>query len=134
MNAKNFGASKMNISKVSDFQFTAIGADFSETHRMRHLIAVLFIISLAACSGPSDEEKKIASKECPEFIEQNMKSTKSIETKIFDIYSKKGKVVVEVGYKDKYSDDSYSVRLCVLDSEKGTISSPSPLNDSEWKK
>ena len=101
---------------------------------MKHLVSTVLVLSLAACSGPSSEEKEIAKKECPEFIEKNMSGGKSIETKIFDIYTKKGKVVVEVGYRDKYSDDSYSVRLCVLDSEKGTISSPSPMNDSEWKK
>jgi len=101
---------------------------------LKHLISALLIMSLAACSGPSSEEKEIATKECPEFIEKNMSDRKSIETKILDIYAKKGKVVVEVGYRDKYSDDSYSVRLCVLDSEKGTISSPSPMNDSEWSK
>lgn len=101
---------------------------------MKNLIAAAFVLSLMGCSGPSDEEEQIASKECPEFIEKNMKSREPIETKIFDIYPKKGKVVVEVGYRDKYSDDSYSVRLCILDSEKGTISSPSPLNDTEWRK
>jgi hypothetical protein len=101
------------------------------------LLAVILAVPLAATAGwfgPSDEEKKLAKDECPKFIEKNMKRRKSIETKIFDIYTKKGKVVVEVGYKDKYSDDSYSVRLCVLDSEKGTISSPSPMNESEWRK
>jgi len=104
---------------------------------MKRLLAVTLAVPLAATAGwfgPSDEEKKLAKEECPKFIEKNMGSRRSIETKIFDIYTKKGKVVVEVGYRNKYSDDSYSIRLCVLDSEKGTILSPSSLNDSEWRK
>lgn len=99
---------------------------------MKKLLAVTVAVSLTAC-GPSSEEKQIAEKECPKFIKEQM--TGVYKTKVFDVYSKKGKVVVEVGYQDRHSKgDSYSVRLCVLDSEKGTISSPSPLNDSEWKK
>jgi hypothetical protein len=99
---------------------------------MKKLLITMLAVPLAAC-GPSSEEKKIAEEECPRFIKEQMSG--AYEAKVFDIYSKKGKVVAEVGYKDRHSrGDSYSVRLCVLDREKGTISSPSPLNDSEWKK
>ena len=104
---------------------------------MKRVFAVILAVSFAAvagCLGPSDEEKNLAKDLCPKFIEKNIKSRTSIESKIVDIYPKKGKVVVEVGYRDKYSDDSYSIRLCVFDREAGTIFSPSPMNASEWTK
>lgn len=99
---------------------------------MKRLLTVILALPLAACFGPSNEEKEMANLECPKFIKSEMNA---YDAKVFDIYSKKGKVVAEVGYKQFSSPgDSYSVRLCILDREKGTISSPSPLNDSEWKK
>jgi hypothetical protein len=94
---------------------------------------VILALPLAAC-GPSSEEKKVAEKECQDFVREQIRYV--FETKVFEVYSKKGNVVVEVGYKEagNHRGDSYSVRLCVLDNKKGTISLPSPLNDSEWKK
>ena len=101
---------------------------------MKKLLAVLLTALLTAC-GPSSDEIKLAEKECVKFINEQMSGAYTSRTKVFDVYSKKGKVVAEVGYQDRHTrGDSYSVRLCVLDIEKGTISSPSPLNDSEWKK
>lgn len=44
---------------------------------------------------------------------------------------------MEIGYKIvKYQDhtEPYSVRLCVVDLEKKTVTLPSPLNYSEWRK
>ncbi len=87
------------------------------------------------CSSRSlKRRKKVAEKECQDFVREQIRYV--LETNVFDVYSKKGSVVVEVGYKEagNHRVDSYSVRLCVLDKEKGTISLPSPLNDSEWKK
>lgn len=99
---------------------------------MKRLLAVNPSPSFGGLFRPSNEEKEMANLECPKFIKSEMNA---YDAKVFDIYSKKGKVVAEVGYKQFSSPgDSYSVRLCILDREKGTISSPSPLNDSEWKK
>ena len=101
---------------------------------MKRLLISILVIPLAACFGPSKEENELVEKNCSEFVEKEMNGQYQ-QTKVFDTYSKKGKVVVEVGYKDRHSSgDSYSVRLCVVDFDKGTLSSPSPLNDSEWKK
>lgn len=98
---------------------------------MKKLFALILALPLTAC-GPSDEDKKMAKKECQNFVKEQIRT---YETKVFDVYSKKGSVVVEVGYQDRDTrGDSYAIRLCVLDPEKGTISLPSPLNDSEWKK
>lgn len=97
------------------------------------ILSVLLIV--AGCTEPSDEEKTMISSACGDFIAKEMGGEYKIETHIFDVYKKKGNLVAEVGYRDKYkSDDSYSVRLCILDQEKETISSPSPLNDTEWRK
>jgi len=90
--------------------------------------------------GPSKEEKEGAAETCKVFIAEQMNAITSEGEngpKVFDIYTKKGKIVVEVGYKIAaygVSDKAHSVRLCIVDKEKGTISSPSPMNDSEWKK
>ena len=100
---------------------------------MNKMVVVLLAASLSACSGPSKEETEVASQACREFIAKNM-SVSEDNTKVFDIWSKNGAIVMDVGYKEKSWDDSYSVRKCVYDEEKGTISSPSPLNDSEWQK
>ena len=105
-------------------------ADF----QMKSPIAALVAISLTSCSGTSEEEMIKTGKECMAFVEKNIKSRQTIETKIFDLYEKKGNLVAQIGYRDKFTNDSYSVRLCVVDSERQTISLPSPLNDSEWKK
>jgi hypothetical protein len=109
---------------------------------MKKIIVALFEISLIACSspseaGPSDEEKAIFSGECQKFIKDNapiVGGAGRVETAVFDIYEKKGKLVVEVGYKQGTFNNTYTTRLCVIDSDKGTMSSPSPLNDSEWRK
>ncbi len=93
------------------------------------------LITITGCTEISDEEKTFASSNCGDFIMKEMGGKYEIETHIFDIYKKKGNLVVEVGYRNKYkSDDSYSLRLCVIDKEKGYISSPSPLKDTEWAK
>ncbi len=86
--------------------------------------------------GPSEEEKEAAAETCKAFIAKQMDAITKGEDgpKVFDIYTKKGKIVVQVGYKNYLaSNKAHSVRLCVVDKEKGTISSPSPMNDSEWR-
>lgn len=100
------------------------------------IFAALAIFSMAACSGPSEEKLKEASTQCEAFIAKEMegRGSRGLETKIFDIWTKNGAIVMDIGYKEKYSSKSYSVRKCVFDEVKGTISSPSPLNDSQWRK
>jgi hypothetical protein len=92
--------------------------------------------------GPSKKEIAIAREECPKFFKKNFEKgndssfysyLNKFETEIFDIYKKKGKIVAEVGYRER-SYHSYSVRLCIIDFEKGSISSPSPLNSGQWSK
>jgi hypothetical protein len=55
---------------------------------MRKIVAVFVVISLTACLGPSEEEKKAVSEACQDFIEKNVEMG-FIETKVFDIYKKK---------------------------------------------
>lgn len=94
---------------------------------MLSIVMLLFFIY----SRPSSEQIAIASKSCEEFVKEKFEK----ETHIFDTWAKKGKIVVEVGYRKPYSSDSsYSVRLCVVDNEKGTIQIPGLLNDNEWNK
>lgn len=105
---------------------------------MKQLFAALCLVSLVACSGLSDEEKNLYSSECKKFVEENAPGrfgSYGFDMKVFDIYKKNGKWVVEVGYKRNADyGDSYSVRLCVVDAENGRLSLPSPMNDSEWRK
>jgi len=94
---------------------------------MLSIVMLLFFIY----SGPSSEQIATASKSCEEFVKEKFEK----DTHIFDTWSKKGKIVVEVGYRNPYSSESsYSVRLCVVDDEKGTIQIPGLLNDNEWNK
>ncbi len=99
---------------------------------MKAACAALFTLTLVACS-PSAEKIEEASKECEAFIAKEMNG-RDLETKVFDTWTKDGAIVVEVGYKERSSSGSYSVRKCVYDEAKGRISSPSPLNDSQWSK
>lgn len=99
------------------------------------IITLVASFSLNAC-GPSSAQISAATSECQSFVEDKMGVLKE-DTHIFDSWVKDGKIVVEVGYKQypiKSRDDSYNTRLCVYDEEKGTISLPSVLNNSEWRK
>ena len=101
-------------------------------------VVAIIVFGLIWVSGPSKEERTAAEDACKTFIAEEMNAYTDNEAgpKVFDTYTKKGKIVVKVGYKVvSYMgrDKSYSVRLCVVDKEKGTISSPSPLNDNEWR-
>lgn len=107
---------------------------------MRKALTVAAIILVGGCTespdatGPTEMEKRLVSSACQDFIVEQMGGKGEVDAHIFDVYKKRGKLVAEVGYRDKYDHDSaYSVRLCILDEERGTISSPSPLDDSEWK-
>lgn len=83
----------------------------------------------------SEDKNSIAKRECQKFIRENAPSVGGegdMETTVFDIYEKKGKLVVEVGYKQGSYGETYTTRLCIIDNEKGTISSPSVFNQSEW--
>jgi hypothetical protein len=107
---------------------------------MRKNIVVIFgaITLLSGCGGVSDEDKKIAQGACVDLIKDQFKVItydKEHAPRVFDTYKKKGKIVVKVGYKlVEYQGDlePYSTRLCVVDIQKGTVTSPSPLNNSEW--
>lgn len=108
---------------------------------MKKGIIGLFLASfIVGCSGPSEEEINTASSACEKFIAKEMKGSDwlspEIDTYVFETWVKNGKIVANIGYRDESSnaDSSYIVRLCVYDKEQGTISSPSPLNDSEWRK
>lgn len=103
----------------------------------------LSVVFLIGCGGISDEDKVEVTKACKTFVEDNMKRGGAsieakvfdiIEAKVFDMWKKNGAIVAEMGYKEVYKDSSYSIRYCVYDKEKGTISLPSVFNQSEWKK
>lgn len=95
-----------------------------------------------AMAEPSAEETAMAEKACIKLIDDSMEiyTTNNFPNavpKIFDTYTKNGKIVMEIGYKVVQSGGStkpYSVRLCVVDLEKGTVALPSPFNFSEWRK
>jgi len=104
-----------------------------------YVIPICLAGFIVGCTGPSEEKIKAASNACEKFIAKQMEPSKwssDIETHIFETWVKNGNIVASVGYRDKYKDkkDTYSVRLCVYDEKNKTISSPSPLNDSEWRK
>ena len=100
---------------------------------MKQLFSLLIVVLIAGCSGPSQEEIDMMSEACREFISDNM-TTSLRNTQVFENWNKNGVVVFEIGYKNSRFDTSYTVRKCVYDEKNGTISSPSPLNDSEWAK
>jgi len=107
-----------------------------EKMKIKLSIATLItMFSLNGC-GPSSQQMSTATDACQNFVEEKMSVFKK-DTHIFDSWVKDGKIVVEVGYKQypiTHVDDSYNTRLCVYDEEKGTISLPSLLNNSEWRK
>jgi hypothetical protein len=104
---------------------------------MKYFLVPFLVIFLTGCSwfGPSDEEKKAASSACEKFVSKRMGVGC---TRTFDVYKKKGKLVAEVGYAKGFGDcdtiTKYSVRLCVIDNEKGTITLPAVFNEGEWSK
>lgn len=104
------------------------------------IIAGIFTFISGCGWSPSEEEKAIAEKECINLIAESMDIFTTIPEaapKIFDTYTKNGKIVMEVGYKLREYQGAnvpYSVRLCVVDLEKGTVALPSPFNSSEWRK
>ena len=104
----------------------------------------LMIYALMASCIPDEKDKSsskhsddsIALTECQEFIKKNaphIGGAGLMESTVFDSYKKNGNLVVEVGYKQG-DGDTYRTRLCIIDSDKGTISSPSIFNESEWRK
>ena len=99
---------------------------------MKKITCILCCLFLAACSGISDNEKKEAEEACVDFVSKNVDF--SVDAEAFDIYKNKGNIVVEVGYKKKYGGDTYSMRLCVIDEERGYIFSPGVFNESEWSR
>jgi len=110
---------------------------------MRKIQAYIFagtFTLISSCGGsPSKEELKIAEKACIDLIDDSIGifTDNKNGPKIFDSYKKKGKIVLEVGYKVvkyKGSKEPYSVRLCVVDMEKGTVALPSVLEYSEWRR
>jgi hypothetical protein len=104
---------------------------------MKKIIVLALSLTLVGCFGPSDEQKKRAQVACEKFVLDKLGEYGN-EAHTFDIYAKKDKIVVEVGYIEgkrwRTDDDSYSVRICVYDEEKGTIMLPSIFNMGEWSK
>jgi hypothetical protein len=97
----------------------------------KFFFSISILLFLIGC-GPSGAELEEAKGACEKFIDSEMRS---YETKILDSWTKNGSIVFDVGYKSLGSrSSSYSVRKCVYDKKQGRIFSPSPLNDSEWKK
>jgi hypothetical protein len=100
----------------------------------------------AGCLDATDESTRLSSDlaeranvECKKFVLEKAAEKYRDETHVFDTYLKEGKVVVEVGYRDKdfyrrRGDDSYSARICVYDESEGTVMLPSALDMSEWRK
>ncbi len=93
---------------------------------------------LIGCGNISDEEMAGVTQACKEFVQKSMVRLgpfpPPITAKVFDVWKKNGSFVAEVGYKNQYGEDDYSVRYCVVDPEKGTISLPSVFNQSDWNK
>jgi len=50
---------------------------------MKSLLVLLVVTSLAGCSGPSQEDIKVASDACQEFIAKKMRVSLD-DTKVFD--------------------------------------------------
>lgn len=105
----------------------------------KKIFAIASTVALiSGCGGVSDEDKKIAGDACIDLIKSQfevIKYDKENAPKIFDTYTKKGKIVVRVGYKIvEYGGHlkPYSTRLCVVDIKNGTVTSLSPLNEGEW--
>ncbi|WP_152985553.1 hypothetical protein [Pseudomonas taeanensis] len=107
---------------------------------IKNLVATGIIILISGCGwSPSEEEKIMSEKACKNLLDESMRifTTGENAPKVFDTYTKNGKLVMEIGYKIvKYQGhtEPYSVRLCVVDLEKKTVTLPSPLNYSEWRK
>jgi hypothetical protein len=99
--------------------------------------ALALVAVLAGCSKkPSKEQLETGGELCRAFIAKEMKTGRyDLDTTITDAWMKEGKVVFEVGYREKFSEgSSYSIRLCIYDEAQGTLSSPSPFNSSKWDK
>lgn len=96
------------------------------------VIMLVTAFSLSGC-GPSSEQLATATDACQGFVQERMSVTKE-NTRIFDSWEKDGKIVVDVGYKQRSYDSSYSMRLCVYDDKEGTITLPSVLNENDWRK
>lgn len=104
---------------------------------MKKIITVLATLSFVGCFGPSDEQLQRAQTECENFVLEKVANKYRDETHIFDTFTKDGKIVVEVGYREKnrsWGDDSYSVRICLYDEEQGRIQIPSVFNMGQWKR
>ena len=103
--------------------------------KMRALFLFGLSTIITGC-GPSSGQIENAKAQCANFVHTQLNRNME-HIKVFDYWEKDGKIVVDVGYIDHFNDvgrDSYSMRLCVYDEAAGTISLPSILNDSAWRK
>ncbi len=96
----------------------------------------MLAILISGCSKISEQESKAVSQECEKFVDKNLGRDRSLDIVVLDMWRKKGSVVAEMGLRSKNasSDASYEVRYCVYDADKGSISLPSVMNQSEWSK
>ena len=99
----------------------------------KYVISFFPAVLLFGCSSPSEETIEAVSYACEKFINENMEPEYKTATKVLDVWTKNGKIVAQVGYKD-YGDSAYRIRLCIYDEEEGTIMSPSPFNTDKWEK
>lgn len=105
---------------------------------MRNLVIPALMVSalISGCSKISEEESADVTRACTDLVDKNIGAERSIDIVVMDMWRKKGAIVAEMGYRSKHasSESSYEVRYCVYDADKGTISLPSVLNQSEWSK
>ena len=96
----------------------------------------MLAVLICGCSKMSEQESKEVSQECEKFVDKNLGRDRLLDIVVLDMWRKKGAIVAEMGLRRKYasSDASYEVRYCVYDADKGSISLPSVLNQSEWSK
>lgn len=77
-----------------------------------------------------------ASQACEEFVAESMVSKPSLvdrmRTYTLDSWERSGAIVVDVGYKEAFGDRG--TQLCVYNEAEGTLSLPSPFNESKWRK
>lgn len=86
---------------------------------------------------PSSSEYTEAETECERFVKDNFGKHFGDDTEVFDTYRKRGKIVVEVGYREApRSQDrtSYSLTLCVYDAQERTVMLPGAFNMEAWRK
>lgn len=103
----------------------------------KKILAFPLLLILTGCFGPSEEQILRANQACEKFVFEELARRYRDELHIFSTYSNKGKMVVELGYRNKSTvsaNGGYTSRVCVFDENTGIVSLPSVLNMNDWKK